>query len=57
MGREVTTLVNNNLQAGTFRAPFSANNYSSGVYYYKLIAIDNATGDKFINTKAMMLIK
>ncbi len=56
-GREVTTLVNNNLQAGTFRASFSANNYSSGVYYYKFIAIDNATGEKFINTKAMMLVK
>ncbi len=57
MGREVTTLVNGNLKAGSFRASFMANNYSSGVYYYRFIAVDNLTGEKFINTKAMSLVK
>jgi hypothetical protein len=50
-GREVETLVNENLNAGTFNAAWNASKYSSGVYFYKLV-----TGS-FIETKKMILIK
>jgi hypothetical protein len=50
-GREVETLVNENLNAGTFNAAWNAVKYSSGVYFYKLV-----TGS-FIETKKMILIK
>nr|MBC8487026.1 T9SS type A sorting domain-containing protein [Bacteroidota bacterium] len=51
MGREVQTLVNETLKPGTYEATFDATKYSSGVYFYKLEAID------FVETKRMMLIK
>ena len=51
LGRELETLVNEQLNAGTYEADWSANKFSSGVYYYRL-----NTGD-FTETKKMILIK
>ncbi len=51
LGREVTTLVNEELKPGTYEADWDASNFSSGVYFYKLVAGD------FIETKKMVLMK
>jgi photosystem II stability/assembly factor-like uncharacterized protein len=51
LGREIATLVNEKLKAGTYEIPFSDNKISSGVYFYKLAA------DEFTETKRMLLIK
>ena len=50
-GREVETLVNDKLGAGTYNADWNAANYSSGVYFYKL------TTKEFSDTKRMVLVK
>lgn len=51
MGREVATMVNENLNAGSYTADFNASMLSSGIYFYKLITAD------FTDTKKMMLVK
>ena len=51
MGREVQTLVNERLQAGTYEASFDGSMLNSGVYFYKLIT------EGFSETKRMILIK
>ena len=56
LGKEITTLVNEKLQPGTYEVPFSINQSSgyqmpSGVYFYKLIT------NGFIETKKMLMIK
>ncbi|HQJ46053.1 MAG TPA: T9SS type A sorting domain-containing protein, partial [Ignavibacteriaceae bacterium] len=51
LGREVATLVNENLAAGTYNVNFDANNLSSGVYFYTLIT------DNFKQSKKMILMK
>ena len=51
LGREVTTLVNEELSAGKHDAMFDASRYSSGVYFYQLQAGD------FIQTRKMILLK
>jgi photosystem II stability/assembly factor-like uncharacterized protein len=51
LGNEVTTLVNEQLKAGTYEVEWDASNYASGVYYYKLIATD------YTETKKMVLLK
>ena len=51
LGRELETLVNKQLIAGTYEAEWSADKFSSGVYYYKL-----KTGDH-TETKKMILVK
>jgi|SRR4030095_455529 len=51
LGREIETLVNEELNAGTYNAKWNATNYSSGVYFYKLVT------EGFTETKKMMLIK
>jgi hypothetical protein len=51
LGREVTTLVNEELSAGKHDAMFDASRYSSGVYFYQLKAGD------FIQTRKMILLK
>ena len=50
-GREVASLVNDELKAGNYKADFNASQLGSGVYFYKLIA------NGFIDTKKMILIK
>lgn len=51
LGREVSTLVDEQLKPGTYEINFDGSNLSSGVYYYKLIA------DEYTETKRMALIK
>jgi len=50
-GKEIATLVNQYQQPGSYSVVFNGNNFSSGVYFYKL------TAGKFSGTKRMMLIK
>ncbi len=59
LGREVTTLVNEELKPGTYEADWDGSNYSSGVYFYKLIVDDPSTGSgrEFVETKKMVLMK
>jgi type IX secretion system substrate protein len=51
LGTEVATLVNQQLNAGTYEADWSADKFSSGVYCYKL------TADDYVDTKKMILVK
>jgi C1A family cysteine protease len=51
MGREVVTLIDEQLEAGKHALVFSAANLSSGVYYYTIIT------ENFIQTKKMILVK
>lgn len=52
LGKEITSLVNNNYSAGTYDLTFYGENYSSGLYFYSLFV----NGMK-IDTKKMLLIK
>ena len=57
MGREVQTLVNERLNAGTYEVKFdarhggSSSSLTSGVYFYKMVS------EGFTETKRMLLIK
>jgi photosystem II stability/assembly factor-like uncharacterized protein len=50
-GREVKTLVNEQLQPGTYEVTFDGSNLPSGVYFYQLRAGD------FTETKKLILLK
>ena len=51
LGREVATLINKELNAGTYSTKFEAGNLASGVYIYRLSARN------FSSTKKMVLLK
>ncbi len=51
LGKEVATLVNEKLAAGTYSVDWNASEFTSGVYFYKLIT------DKYTETKRMILMK
>lgn len=51
IGREVKTIVNENLNAGEYEVAFESLNLTSGAYYYKLAVND------FVETKKMILVK
>jgi hypothetical protein len=57
LGREVATIVNQQLQPGTYEVNFDGTNLTSGVYYYKLVVGDNTNNGGFSDTKKMILIK
>jgi len=50
-GREVDVIINQNLQAGLHSYIWNAGNFSSGVYYFRLVSGD------FSETKQMNLVK
>jgi hypothetical protein len=51
LGREIATLVNEQLTPGTYEVEWDGSNCPSGVYFYKLIT------DGFVDVKKMILIK
>ena len=50
-GREVSTLIDANMDAGYHSVVWNADSYSSGVYFVKMVA------GEFVNTQKLMLIK
>lgn len=51
LGKEVATLVNEELKPGTYEAEWNAADFSSGIYFYKITAGD------YTETKKMVLMK
>lgn len=51
LGKEVATLLNENLQPGTYQTTFDGARLASGIYYYKM------TAGSFTDTKKMLLVK
>ncbi len=51
LGREVSTLVNEIQNAGSYKVNFNASKLSSGIYIYQIKA------DNFVQSKKMMLLK
>jgi hypothetical protein len=51
LGREAATLVNEQLQSGTYEVEWNGSNYPSGVYFYKLTTAD------YSETRKMVLVK
>jgi hypothetical protein len=51
LGREVETIVNEQLNAGSYEVNWDGSKYTSGVYYYRLNA------GEFVETKKMILVK
>ncbi|MBE2226786.1 MAG: T9SS type A sorting domain-containing protein [Ignavibacteria bacterium] len=57
LGREVKRLVNSELKtAGSYIIDFNASNYASGVYFYRIEA-EEPNGNKFVDSKKMVLLK
>jgi hypothetical protein len=51
LGREIQTLINEKLSAGTYEVDFDGTSLPSGIYFYKITAGD------FTDTKKMILAK
>jgi photosystem II stability/assembly factor-like uncharacterized protein len=51
LGREITTLVNEQLKPGEYSVTWDASNYPSGVYFYKIVSGD------YYEAKKMVMIK
>lgn len=50
-GKEITTLINKHFNRGKYSIPFTAENLSSGIYYYKLYVNRFSAAKKFILLK------
>ena len=60
LGNEITTLVNEQQQPGTYEVEFNvgqAINLSSGVYYYQLRVYPVSGAGGFVETKKMIIMK
>jgi len=51
LGREVATLVNEELQPGSYETTFNGNDLASGVYYYRL------STTSFVQTRKLLLLR
>jgi Fibronectin type III domain len=58
IGIEVESMLGNNLSAGTYQVRWNAGNYTSGIYFYRLIVNGvNPGKNNFTEVKKMILIK
>ncbi len=59
LGREVRTLVGEQLKAGSYETTFDARGLASGVYFYRLQAGDPSlrSGQWFTQTKRLLLLR
>ena len=59
IGEQVAQLVNEEKPAGRYEVEFNATGLSSGIYFYRLQAVDPSTGSgqSFVETKKMILLK
>jgi len=51
LGREVAELVNDRRSAGEYTIVWNAQNFASGIYYYRM------TADDFVSVKKLILMK
>ena len=51
LGRKISTLLNDEIEPGTYQINFSATNLPSGVYFYSLIS------GNYIQTQKMILLR
>ena len=51
LGKEIQTIINDKLDAGYYKTEFDGSNYSSGIYFYKIIT------NEFAETRRMILVK
>ncbi len=56
LGEELMTLVNGKQSEGSYTVSFSADNFQSGIYLYRLTTVGK-TGKEFSQTKKMILLK
>lgn len=59
IGREVSTLVNEQLNAGYHQIQFNAGNFAGGVYLYRITAVASVDGkeQRFTDVKKLVLVK
>ena len=59
LGEVVATLVNKELNVGTYTTQWNAADMASGVYFYRLDAEDLSagSGQSFVETKKLLLLR
>lgn len=57
LGKNISNLLNENMNPGVYYSPFSGADLSSGVYYYTLETKDLSTGKVFKEAKKMLIVK
>ncbi len=58
LGREISTLVNEELKPGIYEAEWNASSYPSGVYFYRLSVFQAGFAARsYVETKKMVLIR
>ena len=56
-GERICQLVNEDQSAGYYSVDFIASNLSSGIYFYRITAVDKAAGNNLSALKKMILLK
>jgi hypothetical protein len=58
LGQEIKTLINEKQNSGNYRIGFNAQNLASGIYFYRIVAIeDENPNNTFTESRKMLLIK
>jgi hypothetical protein len=55
-GKQVSVIVNNQLQPARYSMNWNSGNASSGIYFYTL-SVSSVTGENYVSTKKMMVVK
>ena len=56
-GKRISQLVNQEQPAGNYSVDFGSSKLSSGIYFYRITAVNKANGNNFLAIKKMILLK
>jgi len=57
LGRNISNLLNENMNPGVYFSPFNGSDLNSGIYFYTLETKDLSTGKVFKEAKKMLILK
>ena len=57
LGRNISNLLNENMNPGVYFSPFNGSDLNSGVYFYTLETKDLSTGKIYKEAKKMLIVK
>lgn len=57
LGRRIENILNDKLEKGFYKATWNANNFASGIYFYRIEDLPSDGSKPFTQVKKMILMK
>ena len=57
LGEQLDVLINEVMEAGSYNVKWDGANYSSGIYFCKIISLSQVSNQRYVKVQKMLMIK